>query len=365
VPVTPAAPTAQPVGGAIGGQVDVQWTATDGNGDPVSRYDLQVFRGGTLVQTVNAGTRTQQTVTAENANDYTFRVIATNKAGASDPSPSSATVRPYGAPARIGSVQASEQDRQSTLSFGTPSDNGKAIVRYEYRVNGGAPATLAASRVVGGLANGQTYRFEVRACNDYCAEWSDQSNPAVPYGPVGQPGVSASGGATTVTFNWSPPAPNGRAITRLQININNGGWEDVPVASGGRTVGNGYDQTWTIAVVVTDQAGQTAQNSAQARTGPPPPRVVEVGRGANAQYQPGCSHSSCAWVRVTIYNFAPGTRYTGRLTSDIDNINGSFTITTDGNGFASIQTNWYYGYPNGTVTATVDGVSGSKRPWYP
>jgi hypothetical protein len=364
VPVTPAAPTAEPVGGAIGGQVDVRWTATDGNGDAVSRYDLQVFRGGSLVQTIDAGTSTQQTVSAENANDYSFRVVATNKAGASDPSPSSATVRPFGAPARIGAVQASEQDRQSTLSFATPSDNGKAIARYEYRINGGAPATLAADKVVGGLTNGQSYRFEVRACNDYCAEWSDPSNAAVPYGPVGQPGVSASGGATTVTFNWSPPAPNGRPISYLEYTINGGGLTRVGAGNGSVTVGNGHSQNYVMQIWAFDSAGQRS-NTAQAgaSTSPPPPRIVEVGRGASAVGEPNCSHSSCAWVRVTVRNFAPNTRYTGSLTSNPDNLGGSFTLVTDGNGYASIQTNWYYGYPNGTVTATVDGVSGSRSPW--
>ncbi|MCW2683634.1 MAG: hypothetical protein JWP33_1547, partial [Blastococcus sp.] len=140
VPLTPAAPTAQPTGGAIGGQVDVRWTAPGENGAPIDRYDLQVFRGGSLVQTVPvAGSSTSQTVTADNANDYTFRIVAVNKAGASDPSPASSSVRPFGAPGQVSSVQASEEDSRSTLTFAAPSDNGKTIARYEYRINGGAP----------------------------------------------------------------------------------------------------------------------------------------------------------------------------------------------------------------------------------
>jgi hypothetical protein len=195
-----------------------------------------------------------------------------NKAGPSDPSPASSSVRPFGAPGQIASVQASEEDSRSTLTFAAPSDNGKTIARYEYRINGGAPGVLGANRVVGGLANGQTYRFDVRACNDFCGEWSPQSNAAVPYGPVGQPGISASGGATTVTFNWSPPAPNGRPIDRLEISINGGDWEKVSPGAGGRTVGNGYDQTWTLRVMAIDRAKQGGpENSASARTGPAPP----------------------------------------------------------------------------------------------
>jgi hypothetical protein len=356
LPVTPAAPTAQPVGGAIGGQVDVQWTATSGNGDAVSRYDLQVFRGGSLVQTIDAGTGTQQTVTAQNANDYSFRVVAVNKAGSSEPSPSSATVRPYGAPARIGSVQASEEDSRSTLTFTAPSDNGKAIVRYEYQVNGGAPATLAADKVVHGLANGQTYTFAVRACNDYCGEWSDQSNAVRPYGPVGQPGASASGGATTVSLSWSPPAQNGRAITRLQININNAGWEDVPVGPGSRTVGNGYDQTWGIAVLATDEARQTAQHSASARTGPPPPRTATLVTVRSAAGQltddGGVCGSRCRYMDVDVTNFPAGNY---RVCGYEDGVRFACDASVDIPANGRAETDVFYGL-NGRIKLEIVGV---------
>jgi hypothetical protein len=182
---------------------------------------------------------------------------------------------------------------------------------------------------------------------------------------VNQPGVSASGGATTVTFNWSVPAENGRRIRYLEYTIDGANLRHLePPGNGSVTVGNGYNESHVMQIWAVDEAGQRS-NTAQAgaTSGPPPPRTVEVTRGRGAVGQPGCSHSSCAYVQVTIRNFAPNTRYTGQLTSNPDNIGGSFSITTDGNGYASVDSGWYYGYPSGWVTATVAGVSGTRNPW--
>ena len=331
-PATPAAPTAAPSGGVVGQQVDVQWTAPDENGAPITGYDLQVFRGGSLVQTVSTS-GTAQTVTAENANDYTFRVIATNKAGASDPSPASAAVRPFGAPATIGSVQASEEDRRSTLNFATPSDNGKSIVRYEYRTNGGAPQTLAADKVVGGLTNGSTYRFEVRACNDYCGDWSPQSNEAVPYGPVGTPGLSATGGATTVTFNWSPPAQNGRPIAYLEYTVNGGGTTRIqPPNSGAITVGNGYNQSFTMQLWAFDTAGQRSNTNTQsASTGPPPPPPAQP----SVSLVQGGGGPAGFWYDVALNNYAPGQALTLYCYDSVDSVTPFYTenVVVNGGGY--------------------------------
>lgn len=282
VPSTPAAPTGEPTGGAIGGQVTVRWTEpTSDNGASIDFYDLQVFKTGSLVQTIRApGTETTKGVTAENASDYTFRVVAINKAGPSTASAASSAIRPFGEPGQIASVQAAPLDRAATLTFVPPSSNGKAIVRYEYMIVNGATGVLASDKVVRGLSNGAVYQFLVKACNDYCGKWnSPASNSVVPFGPVGQPGVSATGGATSVNFSWSPPAPNGRPIDRLEINIDGGGWENVGPGSGSRTIGNGYSQPHSIRVVAFDTVGQRGpENSAGATSGPAPPPPPPVAR---------------------------------------------------------------------------------------
>ena len=363
VPETPAAPTAAPAGGTIGGQVTVRWTRPDENGAAVDRYELQVFKGGALERTLRdlPGSATETTVTADNANDYTFRVVAVNKAGPSAPSPASASVRPFGQPSAVASVQASEQDRRSTLAFSPPSDNGKAIARYEYRANGGAPATLAADRVVTGLTNGTTYRFEVRACNDYCGDWSPPSNAVVPYGPVGQPAASAAGGATTVTFSWSPPAPNGRPLDRLEISVNGGGWERVAPSPGSRTVGNGHDQTWGIRVKAFDTAGQAGpEASASARTSPPPQPTATLIRDRSAVGQPGCTHSSCRFLDFSVSNFPAG-RY--QVCANADNDPNYFCQTRDVPANGRVNTDIYYGFPGRTVWLRIGSYETNRVVW--
>jgi hypothetical protein len=319
--------------------VTVRWTApSSDNGAAIDSYDLQVLRGGALVQTIRTpGTSTSQTVTAENANDYAFRVIANNKAGPSAASASSSTVRPFGQPGRIASVTAAPNDRAATLSYVPPSENGKAITRTEFRINAGTTGTLAADKVVRGLANGSSYRFEVRACNDYCGEWSPPSADVVPFGPVGQPGASAGGGATTVSFNWSPPAPNGRAIDRLEISIDGGGWENVGPGNGSRTVGNGYSQGHSIRVRAFDAAGQVGpEASASASSGPPPPPPsISLARGGSA--------AAGYWYSVTLSNYPPGTQLTLYCQDSVSRDFWTQAVRTDGNGNYTDTTLCYSG----------------------
>ncbi|MCF4119364.1 Ig-like domain-containing protein, partial [Antribacter sp. KLBMP9083] len=123
-PAQPAAPTATraPDAAADGGVVVVSWTAPANNGDPVSAYQVDVYRGGSRTESRTGITGTSARFAGlDPTASYTFTVTAANKAGSSPASPESAAVVPYGRP-----------DAPSSPSAGLISGdtNGKARVTW-------------------------------------------------------------------------------------------------------------------------------------------------------------------------------------------------------------------------------------------
>ena len=308
-PLKPAPPSATATGGNLGGQVAVSWSAPGANGAPIDSYRLQVLRDGAVVQTsTHSGSTTSTTVAAENSSEYRFVLAAVNRVGTSSASDLSAPVQPFGQPGRIAAVTADERDRSSRLTFTPPADGGKAISRYEYRVNSGVVATLAAAGTVTGLTNGTSYQYEVRACNDYCGEWSPSSNAVSPYGPPGSPDVSADSGASSVTFTWFPPAPNGRLVTDLQVSIGGGAWQSRGPGSNSETVSGSPGQTVTLAVRAVDAAGQIGQsNSASGRVTSSPSAVLRRGVGVPQQVIPAGQPGYLYYYDASVSGFPAST----------------------------------------------------------
>src|SRR5699024_5909643 len=113
----------------------VQWRAPDNNGDPISSYELRMYKDGDRVQTFTpGGGESSREVQVENAHDYAFTLVAINRSGESEMSERSAEVRSFGKPGRVGNVSASPTgaDNTAEVSHGTPSNNGQPITRYEY-----------------------------------------------------------------------------------------------------------------------------------------------------------------------------------------------------------------------------------------
>ncbi|GIH09441.1 fibronectin type III [Rhizocola hellebori] len=372
-PEAPQAPTAAGVADGIGQQIVVNWIEPVVNGAAVTEYQLTVIRAGVTERTITVpGDTTGATVNVDNGVDYRFTVVAVNKAGPSQASPASAATIAHGKPFPVLTHSYSDNsggtgyDGRVSYSLSPPGDNGLAISSYEFDVDGNGSTDFgsgSASGYVTGLANGTDYQIRVRACNDMCGDWSGAGNVVRPYGPVRQPNAGAAkSGATSVTLSWSSAGENGRPLDRIEIRVNGGGWENVGTGAGSRGCGNGYDQTCSIDVRAFDIAGQVSPTaSASARTDPPP-GVVTVAKGASAQGQPGCSSPPCAYVVVTLSNFSPNTAYA----CDINSAHGDLfdvTVTTNGSGNGSRQALSYYGYPTGWVSATCNGITGTRNPW--
>jgi hypothetical protein len=239
-PVTPTAPGVPVIGTATAGNATATavWAAPASNGgSAITGYKVRVYRGTTLINTLNAGaTATSLAMTGLiNGQPHQFSVAAVNALGTSAFSGLSNTVTPSagavpGVPA-IGTATAG--NATATAKWTAPASNGgSAITGYKVRVyrgttlintlNAGATATQL---VMTGLINGQPHQFSVAAVNAIgTSAFSALSNtvtPAVTGTVPGTPGIgTATAGNATATAKWTAPSSSGSsAITGYQVRV--------------------------------------------------------------------------------------------------------------------------------------------------
>jgi large repetitive protein len=370
-PAQPAAPTTSrlsPVGSQA--QLQVNWTAPAQNGDAIQQYSLKVFRGGAQVNELfpSAGQTSQAVVVEASSTDYTFTVAARNKAGWGQASPASAPRRAFTPPAppTITNATTPQPDSAVIVDYTRGETNGAdaSAVSIQFNVGGGWRSDWD-GRTIRGLQNGQAYTVQLRAVTNqdgtqYESAASNSSPQVTPYGTMGAPPVGWARRGQSVEFSWTPPATNGRPIAYLEIRVDNGGWERVGAGNGSRTVGNGYDQTHSIAVRAVDSEGNAgAQGTAQGTTEPRPQPRAWVTRGGSAVGQPNCSSSACAYFQLNTQDFPAGTY----RVSCVNSRTGQFT---DGSNYAipangSIGMRCYYGYAGEQVWVNIEGYGESER----
>jgi len=371
VPEAPAAPRVQRVDDPVAQQITASWTAPYANGDAVSQYQVQIFRdGGPFRDFTTSGTSFQEDAPA--GSDYTVSVRAQNKAGWSDYSARSQSVRSFARPSAPGTptATATGQDGVVKLEFSNAQPNGDPITAYQVSVNGGSWQSLGADRTVRGLNDGSSYSFRVRAVNTYAGEVSGTSNGAVPFGPLGKASVTARGNEKSVTFSWSFPDGNGRAITQQQIRYNDGsgwtGWQDVG-RTGSSTRGDAWDRTFSAEVQIVREDGQRSTDSASATTKPEPKPdpVVRVAKGRSADgVRDGsggaCDGSSCYYMAVS-YTDMPGGSYSVTYQVYENGAWRNLTASSNGRsysfpaGSSKIETTMFYGFPGAQLRVIVAG----------
>ena len=93
----------------------------------------------------------------------------------------------------------------------------------------------------------------------------------------------------------------------------------------------------------------------------PPPGVsagsAAVSRGGSAQGRPGCTSTACAYVDVSIANFASGSHTVVCRASGEEG--GFYTYTMDGTSSSVC----YYGFAGRQVWVTVDGIESNRVTW--
>lgn len=252
----PSAPSALV---ATGGPAEVQvaWRAPEAdNGAPVTDYVVQyaASSGGPFSTFADGdGTATTSLVSdLLNGTTYHFRVAAVNAAG-TGPASAIASATPSTTPdaAVISSLEGA--DGSLVVDLGASSDGGAALVRYEYRLDGGSWISTGSTLepfTIGGLTNGTEYEVEVRAVNGNGVGPSSAPKSATPRSAPAAPAISAVAldtGAVAVTFTLG--SNGGSPVTNVEYSIDGGDtWTTrspaattSPVSIGGLVGGQTYE----------------------------------------------------------------------------------------------------------------------------
>lgn len=141
-----------------------------------------------------------------------------------------------------------------------PSDGGSSVTGYSVSASpGGATcSTATTSCTVGGLSNGTSYTFSVRAINakgesdasaDSNAVTPEAMTPPTPQAPGSPTGVRASAGNASATVSWTAPAASGSfAISTYRVQSSPGGTTCLTSTTSCTVAGlrNGTEYSFTV-----------------------------------------------------------------------------------------------------------------------
>lgn len=270
----------------------ISWAAAPENGAAIDEYTVTAEQGGAVVssKTVSGSQLGVAMTVGNSATDYSFSVVAKNRAGSSTASPPSDPKRAFGAPGAVPAVQADPLDNAVQLSFQPAAGNG-ATPTYQYQVNGGGFLALPADKVVrNGVPNNGNYTIGVRAVNSLDGATYEgpvtNSNAVAPYGKPFGASVNAVTVATSVRFDIGSVANNGRSVVGLEYQTSDGKSGALGAGGGSVTAGNGYDQSVSITVSTVDDLGQRTAVNSSGQTAPAKYMTVQ-----NGSASPG----TCEW----------------------------------------------------------------------
>ena len=240
----------------------------------------------------------------DNTKTYQFRVRAVNADGVPGAASDSLAVVPLRGQAGTGQV---------TLSWDNPG-NEETIEEWQYRQQGGSgswgewqevtgSSASTATHTVTGLANGETYWFQVRAVYEFAAvddragavSFSRQVTlPDVPDAPGN---LEADPGDTQVVLTWQTPFNNGSSLTGYEYRQSSDGagtwspdWGDISDSDSTTashtlmSLSNGTEYTFEVRAVNAVGEGDSSRVQATPGGEPGPPRRPEAS-GANGQVE--------------------------------------------------------------------------------
>lgn len=286
--VTPAGVPSAPTGLNVTsgtGKVTVEWTAPAANGAPITSYTVQAYDPDG-----NAVSRATCTISAPTTNcdvstnlvagtSYTFKVVATNAAGAGAASSASSPAAINAAPSAPRNVTATASNGSATISWDEPSDSrGSAITGYTvtaYNSSNNAVGTCTSTAPtetcsITGLTNGEAYTFKVKATNGIgtsveSTESSAVTPSTVPNAPTS---VIASAGDGSASISFTPPSNNGgSAITGYTVTAS-GGITATGSSSPITITGLTNDAAYTFTVKATNAIGDSAASASSASATP-------------------------------------------------------------------------------------------------
>ena len=250
---TPKARPAKPSGlSAVGkaASADLSWTAlgdTTVSGWQVSYKQSAASEYGAWADVSSSGAATTSATVGSltNGTEYSLRVRAVNRYGASEPS-DAATATPEAVPAAPSGLSVTGGDGQLSLSWTDPGDDTIDKWQYRTRVSGGAYGDWTdvassnadtTSATVSSLDNGKAYDVQVRAWNNNGGGAASTVSGAGTQlvAPTGVAAVPSNGSAT---LSWNDPSNSSITGYKYQYKSaggNYGSWTSVGSATAATT----------------------------------------------------------------------------------------------------------------------------------
>ncbi len=229
--------------------VDLSWTApTSDGGSAITSHQYRYNRNSgsfgnwttidnSAANGANATSFTVKGLSAVNNALTTFefevRAINDNGNGAESDPAATATID---VPDNIALSMATVGNRQVTLTWSTPNNNGSAILRYQYWVYDNVTETFVVpenttipnsdadttSFTITGLTNGVTYTVVIKAVNTVGAPDDDPGSYTPMAGPPGKPSVTVQSRVAALYVSWTLEDDGGSSITEYQVQWKSG-----------------------------------------------------------------------------------------------------------------------------------------------
>jgi hypothetical protein len=173
------------------------------------------------------------------------------------------------------------------VTFSAPSPGTSPVSRFEVVGSDGLTRTLSSGQSVGGLTNGTSYTFQVRACsNAGCGTLSAASAVVVPAGLPSVPGGLAQTDAslTAIRVSWQASSGNGRSIDAYELLIDGRTTVNVGNVTTWVHGGLGSSETHSYAVRAVSAMGRSGWSgtvTGRSNTAPPPVYVEWTGGATN------------------------------------------------------------------------------------
>ncbi|MFB8188273.1 carboxypeptidase regulatory-like domain-containing protein [Microbacterium sp. NPDC055988] len=280
-PTVPKAPTVPVASKLQPTAAQLDWTAPDSGGSPVTGYSVRIYTGGQLVREVAVTGQSFSLTGLTAQTTYAASVTAINAVGSSAESPrvSFTTPKPLTVPGAPTAVSVVPGDGQVVVSWTAPTANGgSAITGYTVTASpGGAKVTTtgATTATVTGLTNGTAYKFLVTATNAVGTSVpSAVSATVTPLAPPKAPGaptaVTAVAGNGQATVSWKAPTSNGgSAITGYAVTAQPGGKTVTTTGATTATVtGLANGTAYTFTVKATNAVGYSPTSAASSAVTP-------------------------------------------------------------------------------------------------
>ena len=232
----PGAPVALSISGETASGFTVRWTAPSNTGPAITDYDVQYRAGasGAWTDAGHEGTGLSLTLTGlDAATAYRVRVRAVNAEGMgvwSEAAGETARAPEARLPGKPTGLTAEPGDRRVRLEWDALRD--ASVTKWQYRVRspgkrnfhawrnipGSGAETTSYTVAGGGLLNGETYDFQVRAVN------------GAPFGMGAHRGAGPASDVARVTVGRVLPAAAGVTVSALEVMVQEGGTASYTVA---------------------------------------------------------------------------------------------------------------------------------------